>query len=108
MREISRAYQLNPEKKMNSFTLKAWHETPLTLAEEMGCESVDTGLAAGRDFEWKGPTKEPFLTLAIPGPMGLGAIKREAIFRLEGERKVTVHFWETLSGERSHLKIKTS
>jgi len=92
---------------VNAFILKEWSETPRTLAEEMAWDAVMVGRAPGRSIKWKGPTKEPWLSLAVPGPLGPGGVKLESVIRLEDDHKVTTHFWETLSGERSHPKVKT-
>lgn len=81
--------------------LKEWSESPRTLIESLAWQAVEDG-QPGRSINWKGATKEPFLSME-----GRGAVKLELVARGEG-CNVTVHFWQEKSGERSHLKVKTT
>lgn len=87
---------------LSSLILKEWSETPRTLVEELTMGVVERGEVEGRLVNWKGPTKEPFLTLHQ-----LGGVKLEFVTRLVGGN-VTVHFWQLPDGSRSHLKVKTT
>jgi hypothetical protein len=87
---------------MNAFTLKSWSETPRTLVESLVWQAVLDG-AETRPVNWKGATKEPFLTLEAQG-----GTKREHVTRLGSGGNVTVHVWISTDGTRSHLKIKTT
>jgi len=87
---------------MNAFTLKTWSEAPRTMIEDMVWNAVLSGEAETRPFAWQGAKREPFLSLEAAG-----ATKREHVTRLGSGGNVTVHVWESTTGERSHLKIKT-
>jgi len=87
---------------ISAHTLTSWSETPRTLCEEMALEAVLCGATEGESIEWNGATREPFLTLQAEG-----AVKLQAVIRLSGGC-VTVHFWESTGGVRSHLKVKTT
>lgn len=87
---------------VNAHTLKEWSETPRTLAEEMALEAVRTGSVDGDAITWKGATREPFLSLEAQG-----AVKLQTVVRLS-DGNVTVHFWQSTTGERSHCKVMTS
>ncbi len=87
----------------SEFTLKEWSNTPRTLAESLAWAAVETSEAVGEAFEWKGATKEPFLTLEAAG-----GVKLQTVTRLSSGLKVTIHFWQSTKGLRSHLKVKTT
>ena len=88
---------------VSTFTLKSWSDSPRTLVESLAWQAVESGSATGRTFEWKGATKEPFLSLEASG-----AVKLEYVTRLDSGANVTIHFWQTPTGGRSHLKVKTT
>jgi hypothetical protein len=80
----------------------SWSQSPRNLIEEMVWNSVATG-AETRPIDWKGATKEPFLTLEANG-----ATKREHVTRLGSGGNVTVHVWISTDGKRSHLKVRST
>jgi len=80
----------------------SWSQSPRNLIEEMVWNSVANG-AETRPIDWKGATKEPFLTLEAEG-----ATKREHVTRLASGGKVTVHVWIGTDGKRSHLKVRST
>lgn len=79
---------------------KSWSEAPRCLAEAIAWRTVEGG-AEGRSIDWKGATREPFLSLERAGWVKLEYVQRGALAR------VTVHFWQAPNGERRHLKIMT-
>lgn len=82
--------------------LKNWSESPRTLPEEMAWTAVSDGAAEGRGIDWNGATKEPFLSLEAEG-----WLKLEHVTRLT-DTKITIHFWQSPTGDRRHLKVKTT
>ena len=107
--ELSKIRQNSVDELMLSLVVgegevmnKEWSQSPRNLIEQMVWTSVANG-AETRPVDWKGATKEPFLTLEAEG-----ATKREHVTRLASGGKVTVHVWINLEGVRNHLKIKTT
>lgn len=80
-------------------------EAPRNLIEQMAWEAVEQGNVAPRDeseVDWRGPTREPFLSL-----WARGWRKWKARFETSAGRVVVIHFWRAPDGERRYLKIKS-
>lgn len=86
----------------SAHTLREWAEEPRDLIELMAWAAVQDRHAGNTVIEWKGATKEPFLSRQRDG-----WVKMEYVLRLT-RRKVTVHFWQSQRGVRAHLKVKTT
>ena len=92
----------NPKKKWGSPQVTV--EEPRDLREQVSWRAVIEGTRPDLETEltWRGPTKEPFLSMWADGWR-----KFKARHDWSG-RPLVIHFWQSPSGERSHLKIKDS
>ena len=79
-------------------------EAPRDLREQVSWRVVQEGLQPDLEEEisWRGPTKEPFLSLWSQG------WRKYKARHVWGGRVMVLHFWMSPYGARDHIKIKNS
>ena len=77
-------------------------ETPRNLREQISWGVVASGEMpeVETELKWKGPTKEPFLSLWSEG------WRKHKARHQWTDTVVVIHFWQSPTGCRRHLKIK--
>jgi hypothetical protein len=83
---------------------KEYIEEARDLREQISWRTVLEGSLPDAEVElkWRGPTREPFLSMWEEG------WRKYKARHQWGDHVLVIHFWQSPEGERAHLKIKRS